>query len=158
LQLCFLYPFGCPPVENFVDLLHYTVRAVSIPSTIFNFYEVKPMLHKKRKRNISVKLWISEAEQNIIHERMAELGTENMSAFIRKMALNGYILNVDLSPVKELVSLQRYCANNMNQIAKNINTYGGIYPQEIIALQEDYAALWLPLSEILEQLVKITKM
>ena len=116
------------------------------------------MLHKKRKRNISVKLWISEAEQNIIHERMAELGTENMSAFIRKMALNGYILNVDLSPVKELVSLQRYCANNMNQIAKNINTYGGIYPQEIIALQEDYAALWLPLSEILEQLVKITKM
>ena len=116
------------------------------------------MSQKKRKRDISIKLWISETEQDIIYERMAELGTENMSAFIRKMALNGYILNVDLSPVKELVSLQRYCANNMNQIAKNINTYGGIYPQEIISLQKDYAALWQPLSEMLEQLVKITKM
>jgi len=113
---------------------------------------------KKRKRDISIKLWISEAEQNIIRERMDELGTENMSAFIRKMALNGYILHVDLSPVKELVSLQRYCSNNMNQIAVGINTYSGIYPHEIKALQKDYEALWGPLSELLEQLVKITKM
>jgi len=116
------------------------------------------MSQKKRKRDISIKLWISETEQEIIHERMIELGTENMSAFIRKMALNGYILHVDLSSIKELVSLQRYCANNMNQIAKSINTYGGIYPQEIIALQKDYAALWKPLSDMLEQLVRITKM
>ena len=113
---------------------------------------------KKRKRGISVKLWISEAEQDMIHERMEELGTGNMSAFIRKMSLNGYILHVDLSPVKELVSLQRRCANNMNQIAVGVNTHGGIYPHEITALQKDYEALWVPLSDLLEQLVKITKM
>jgi len=113
---------------------------------------------KKRKRDISIKLWISESEQDIIHERMAELGTENMSAFIRKMALNGYILNVDLSPVKDIVSLQRYCANNMNQIAVGVNTYGGVYPHEIKTLQKDYEALWEPLSNLLEQLVNITKM
>ena len=79
---------------------------------------------------------------------------ENLSAFIRKMALNGYILNVDLSSVKELVSLQRRCANNMNQIAVQANTYGGIYPQEINTLQKDYEALWGPLSDLLEQLEK----
>jgi hypothetical protein len=116
------------------------------------------MSQKKRKRGVSILFWVSEAEQDIIYERMAELGTTNMSAFIRKMALNGYILNVDLSPAKELVSLQRRCANNMNQIAVGVNTHGGIYPQEITALQKDYAALWTPLSELLEQLVKITKM
>ena len=89
---------------------------------------------------------------------MEEIGTDNMSAFIRKMALNGYILHVDLSPVKELVSLQRRCANNMNQIAIQANTYGGIYPQDILTLQNDYESLWEPLSDLLEQLVKITKM
>jgi len=113
---------------------------------------------KKRKRNISIKLWVSEAEQDTIRERMDELGTENMSAFIRKMALNGYILHVDLSPVKELVSLQRYCSNNINQIAKGVNTYGGIYPHEITTLQKNYEALWMPLSALLEQLEKITRM
>ena len=116
------------------------------------------MSQKKRIRNISIKLWVSQSEQDIIHERMAELSTNNMSAFIRKMALNGYILNVDLSPVKELVTLQRRCANNMNQIARNVNTYSGIYPHEITALQHDYEALWKPVSALLEQLVNITKM
>ena len=50
--------------------------------------------------------------------------------YVRKMALNGYILHVDLSPVKELVSLQRRCANNLNQVAVHANMYG-VYPEEI---------------------------
>ena len=49
---------------------------------------------------------------------------------MRKMALNGYVLHVDLSPVRELVSLQRRCANNLNQVAIHANTYG-VYPEEI---------------------------
>jgi len=81
-----------------------------------------------------------------------------MSAFIRKMALNGYVLHVDLSPVRDLVSLQRRCSNNMNQIAASVNTYGGIYPQEITALQKDYAALWEPLADLLKQLSEVVKM
>jgi len=44
--------------------------------------------------------------------------------YIRKMALNGYVLNVDLAPVRELVSLQRSCANNLNQVVIHANTYG----------------------------------
>jgi hypothetical protein len=116
------------------------------------------VIGKWEQSDISIKLWISEEEQDIIRERMEELSTENMSAFIRKMALNGYILNIDLSPVKELVSLQRYCSNNLNQIAIGINTYGGIQPHEIKTLQKDYEALWTPLSDLLKQLVKITKM
>ena len=58
------------------------------------------------------------------------------------MALNGYVLHVDLSDIRELVSLQRRSANNLNQVAIYVNTYGGIYPHEIKALQRDYADLW----------------
>lgn len=78
-------------------------------------------------------------------ERMEEMGTQNLSAYIRKMALNGYVLNVDLSPVRELVFLQRRCANNFNQVAIHANTCS-VYPFEITALQKDYAELWDRLS------------
>ena len=78
---------------------------------------------------------VSEEELALIQERMAEAGIRNMGAYMRKMALNGYVLHVDLSPVQELVSLQRRCSNNLNQVAIQANTYGGIYPEEIKALQ-----------------------
>jgi len=112
----------------------------------------------KRARDIRVDLRISQEEYDLIQERMSEAGTANMSAFIRKLALNGYVLHVDLSPVKELVSLQRRCSNNLNQIAVNANTYGGIYQQELAALQRDYAALWNPLSDLIKRLAEIVKM
>lgn len=51
--------------------------------------------------------------------------------------------------------MQRRCANNLNQIAVLANTYGGVYPDEIKALQKDYADLWGPLSELLEKLSEV---
>ena len=53
------------------------------------------------------------------------------------MALTSYMLHVDLSDIRELVSLQRQCVNNLNQVAIHVNTYGGIYPNEIKAVQWD---------------------
>lgn len=110
---------------------------------------------KRRKRGVPLFVWVSEEEYTAIQERMEEAGTQNLSAYIRKMALNGYVLNVDLSPVRELVSLQRRCANNLNQVAIHANTYG-VYPSEITALQKDYAELWGRVSAILEQLATVT--
>lgn len=110
---------------------------------------------KKRIRSTSVCVWLSPDEQAKIRERMAEVGIRNLSAYMRKMALNGYVLHVDLAPVKEIVSLQRRCANNLNQIAVQANTYGGVYPNEIKTLQKDYSDLWGPLSELLEKLSEV---
>ena len=81
---------------------------------------------------------MSKAGHEEIRRRMEDAGTQNMSAYIRKMALNGFVQNVDLSPVQKLVALQLRCANNINQVAIQANTYG-VYPQEIAALQKDYA-------------------
>ena len=69
---------------------------------------------KKRRRPINLHVMVSEEEQTLIRERMTEAGIRNMGAYMRKMALNGYVLHVDLSPVRELVSLQRRCSNNLN--------------------------------------------
>ncbi len=110
---------------------------------------------KKRIRSTSVCVWLSPDEQAKIRERMADAGIRNLSAYMRKMALNGYVLHLDLVPVKEIVSLQRRCANNLNQIAVQANIYGGVYPEEIKSLQKDYADLWRPLSELLEKLSEV---
>lgn len=110
---------------------------------------------KKRIRSTSVCVWLSPDELTAIRERMAEVGIRNLSAYMRKMALNGYVLHVDLSPVKELISLQRRCANNLNQIAVRANTYGGIYPDELKTLQKDYEDLWEPLSDLIQKLSEV---
>ena len=113
---------------------------------------------KKRRRPIHLHVMVSEEEQDLIQQRMAEAGIRNMGAYMRKMALNGYVLHVDLSDIRELVSLQRRCANNLNQVAIHVNTYGGIYPDEIKALQRDYADLWGPLSDLLKKLSALVEL
>ena len=113
---------------------------------------------KERRRPIHLHVMVSEAEQAAIQERMAEAGIRNMGAYMRKMALNGYVLHVDLSTVKELVSLQRRCSNNLNQVAIKANTYGGVYAEDIKSLQQDYAKLWGSLSEILKELADIVNL
>ena len=60
---------------------------------------------KKRVRSVPIYVWVRPDELEVIRERMAEAGIRNMSAYIRKMALGGDVLHVDLDPVKELVSL-----------------------------------------------------
>ena len=112
---------------------------------------------KKRRRPIHLHVMVSEEELSLIQERMAEAGIRNMGAYVRKMALNGYVLHVDLAPVRELVSLQRRCANNLNQVAIRANTYG-IYPSEIAALQKDYADLWGPLSVLIKKLSEVVEL
>ena len=113
---------------------------------------------KKRRRPIHLHVMVTPEEQVLIGERMAEAGISNMGAYMRKMALNGYVLHVDLSEIRELVSLQRRCANNLNQVALHVNTYGGIYPNEIKALQRDYADLWGPLSDLLKKLSAVVEL
>ena len=115
-------------------------------------------MSRNRRRPIHLHVMVSEEELALLQARMAEAGVQNMGAFVRKMALNGYVLHVDLGPVRELVSLQRRCSNNLNQVAIQANTYGGIYPDGIKALQRDYEKLWRPLSDLLKKLSAIVRL
>jgi len=110
-----------------------------------------------RKRDIHLHVMVTAEEFDAIHERMAEAGITNAGAYMRKMALKGHVLNVDLSPVKELVSLQRRCSNNINQVAIHANTYG-VYQSEITALQKGYAELWGRVSDVLKLLTAVVEL
>lgn len=109
----------------------------------------------RRKRDLHLHVMVSADELAAIHECMAGAGVRNAGAFVRKMALNGFVLNVDLAPVRELVSLLRRCSGNLNQIAIHANSYG-IYEHEVKGLQKDYAVLWEQVNDVLKQLAEVT--
>ena len=115
------------------------------------------MSDKKRKRGKPLFVWLSDAEHAAIMQRMEQAGTRNLSAYIRKMAIDGYVVNVDLAPVRELVSLQRRCSNNLNQVAIHAHTYG-IYEHEIAGLQKDYAELWGRVADVLKYLTAVVEL
>ena len=136
---------------GYVVIYHTPVFALYFPILKGGF------MGKKRRRSVHLNVMVTPEERELIQQRMDEAGIRNMGAYMRKMALNGYVLNVDLSPVRELVSLQRRCANNLNQVAIHANSYG-VYPEEIKQLQRDYAALWEPMSALIKQLSAVVKL
>ena len=87
---------------------------------------------------------------------MAEMQVQNRSAYLRKMALDGYCVNLDLSDIKELVSLLRRCSNNLNQYTKKANSTGSIYAEDILDLQKRMDELWSQAKEILARLATIS--
>lgn len=93
-------------------------------------------------RTIPLYFKVSPQEKEIIDEKMAQLGIHNQRAYLRKMAVDGYAVQVDMSDFKALVSLLRNCSNNLNQIAKRVNSTGNLYQEDIADLQERYRELW----------------
>ena len=76
------------------------------------------------KKDQELHFFVTKSDQERIHQKMAEMGIRSKSAYLRKMALDGYCVKLDLQDVKELVSLLRRCSNNLNQYAKRANEKG----------------------------------
>ena len=111
---------------------------------------------KKRIRDIPIKIYLSREEKELIQQNMALLGTDNMSAFIRKMAIDGHIIKLDLPELKELISLLRYTSNNVNQIAKRVNSTGRIYTEDLDGIRQSLDSLWNEANGILRKLAAIS--
>lgn len=107
------------------------------------------------KRDRDVHFLASKEEVERIHQKMDELGIHSMGAYLRKMALDGYCINLDLQDVKEMVSLLRRCSNNLNQYAKRANETGSIYQADINDLQERMEEIWTDMKEVLVRLASI---
>ena len=86
-------------------------------------------------RNKWVHFVMSQDELDRMQQKMQEVGIQNKSAYLRKMALDGYCVNLELEDVKKMVSLLRYCSNNLNQYAKRANATNSIYADDIQDLQ-----------------------
>lgn len=104
-----------------------------------------------QKRSIGLYTKVSEEEKEIIDEKMKLSGTNNMRGYLRKMAVEGYIVCVDMSNVQELVVLLRSITNNINQIAKRTNETGNFYAEEMKELQKQYQKIWYSVEQILNQ-------
>ena len=108
-----------------------------------------------RKRDVPILFRVSPEEKEQIDRRMADLGIVNMAAYLRKMALDGYIVNLDIPELRELVSLMRRSSNNLNQIAKRVNTTGRIYASDMEDMLQKQEQLWEAVNTILIKLASI---
>lgn len=108
----------------------------------------------KRERNLRLHIMVTHEELATIRERMAEVNSQNQSAFLRKLTLDGYAVNIDIAPVKVRLSLQRRSVNNLSQIAKYAQA-NNTCQSEIAELQKSYAELWEQYSTLLEHLAKL---
>ena len=109
----------------------------------------------KRKREIVIRFRVTPEERSMIEAKMAQLGTSNMAAYLRKIAIDGYVVKLDLPELKEMVSLLRRSSNNLNQIAKRVNETSRIYDADIDCLKENQERIWTAVNEILEKLAEI---
>lgn len=107
------------------------------------------------KRDQDVHFLASKEEVERIHQKMEEIGIRSMGAYLRKMALDGYCINLELQDVKALISLLRICSNNLNQYAKRANETGSIYETDIKDLQDRLEEIWLEMKEVLVHLSSI---
>ena len=109
------------------------------------------MSSPKRKRDVPVLFWVSADEMELIQQKMAQFGTKNLSAYLRKMAVDGYVVQLDLPELKELVSLLR-----RNQLTRKVHETGRIYDVDLEDISQRQEQLWDGVKEILTQLSKLS--
>ena len=110
----------------------------------------------KRKREVQVNFRVSPEELALIEQKMAQLGTVNREAYLRKMALEGYVVKLDLPELKELVSLMRYSSNNLNQLTRKVHETGRVYDADLEDISQRQEQLWDGVQKILAQLAKLS--
>lgn len=106
-------------------------------------------------RNIVKIIRMTPDELQAIQQKMQQFGTNNFSAFVRKMAIDGYVIKLELPELKELVSLLRYSSNNLNQLTKRVHETGRIYDADLEDLRQSQERLWDAARRILDTLTKL---
>ena len=94
-----------------------------------------------RKRTVQVKFRVTEAERDLILEKMKLIPTNNMAAYLRKIAIDGYIVQVDHSDIKAMTAEIQKIGVNINQIARRVNSTGSVYQEDIDELASIFSLL-----------------
>lgn len=113
--------------------------------------EAKP----NRNRSRQVKFWVSEEEYQLLQKKMKAADGVNQGAYIRKMILDGYIVNLDIPELKEIIRLLSITSNNVNQMARRLNTDGSIYKEDIEEINTRMDAIYKLLRKVMKGLSKI---
>ena len=108
-----------------------------------------------RKRSVPIVFWVSEEEKEMIQQKMAMLGTINMSAYLRKMAIDGYAVRLDIPELKEMLSLLRYSSNNLNQLTKRVYETGRLYDVDLLDIRQSQDRIMDEVSVIIKKLASL---
>ena len=95
-----------------------------------------------RKRNVQIKFRVTEEERTLIEEKMKQVHTSNMEAYLRKMAIDGYIIQIDHSDIKKMTAELQKIGVNINQIAKRANATGNVYQEDIEEIKGALKEIW----------------
>ena len=97
---------------------------------------------KNRARQVRIEFRVTEQERQLIQKKMEQVGTKNMGAYLRKMAIDGYIIKVDYTEQKKLAASVSRVAGNINQICRRINQTGHFYEDDIVELKAKQCEIW----------------
>jgi len=114
-------------------------------------------VNKNRTRNNRIYFHLDDEEKEILEQRMKSVGIKNRDMFARKMILDGYIVNVNLEPISELVRLTRIISQNINQVARNANFSGSIYEHDVLMLYAEVNRLKPLLAEAHREAISLCK-
>lgn len=107
------------------------------------------------QRQVQLKFRVTPEERALIEQKMAQFGTTNMAAYLRKMAIDGFVVNLELPELGELVSLLRRSSNNLNQLTRRVHETGRVYDADMDDLRQSQERLWDAAQKILTSLAKI---
>lgn len=110
---------------------------------------------QKLKRTIHIGFRVTEAEQELIRCRMAQAGIRSLRAYLLKMAVDGFVVNLDLADVRECSRLLRITSNNVNQLAKHANEGGNIYAADLADIQSRLDDIWAQQNKIIRSLANL---
>lgn len=108
-----------------------------------------------RNRPVQVKFRVTPEERALIDKRMTQAGVMNMAAYLRKMAIDGYVVKLELPELRDLISLLRRTSNNFNQIARRVNSTNRIYENDIQEMKTMIEQTWQATNQVLEKLAAI---
>ncbi|WP_130849000.1 plasmid mobilization protein [Intestinimonas timonensis] len=111
---------------------------------------------KKENRNVQLHFFVTEPEAELIKERMAQTGVANLSAYLRKMAVDGYIIHLDMDDIQEMIRLLRICSNNLNQYTRRANETGSVYAADVEDLRTRLDDLWNGMDKLLRGFANIS--
>lgn len=111
---------------------------------------------ENRKRPVRLNLRVSEQERKMIEKKMEQAGTDNMNSYLRKMAIDGYVVRLDLPELRDMVSLLRRLSASLNQIAKRVNSTGRLYEADLAEISSNQDKLWDAANEIIMKLSAIS--
>ncbi len=111
---------------------------------------------KKENRNVQLHFFVTEPEAELIKERMAQTGIANLSAYLRKMAVDGYIIHLDMGDIQEMIRLLRICSNNLNQYTRRANETGSVYAADVEDLRTRLDDLWNGMDKLLRGFANIS--